>query len=121
MSGPVRRVKGPAADIGIRWRLEGTDGLAQGTIGWPGWPRRVPSTLDYTSRGDDGAWHRPRWPEAWFPDAFAGTMAGLLCALEAGAEPDISGRDNLGTIALCEAVLTAGTEHRMVRFDEFST
>ena len=48
-------------------------------------------------------------------------MAGLLCALEAGAEPDISGRDNLGTIALCEAVLTAGTEHRTVRFDEFST
>ena len=39
----------------------------------------------------------------------------------AGAEPDISGRDNLGTIALCEAVLSAGTEHRMVRFDEYST
>ena len=46
-----------------------------------------------------GAWHRPRWPEAWFPDAFAGTMAGLLRALETGTEPDISGRDNLKTIA----------------------
>jgi predicted dehydrogenase len=116
-TGPSR--EGCGADIGIRWRLEGTDGLAQGTIGWPGWPRRVPSTLDYTSRGDQGRWHRPRWPEAWFPDAFAGTMAGLLRGLESGSEPDISGRDNLGTIALCKAVLTAGTEHRVVRFEEF--
>ncbi len=116
-SGPAR--EGAGADIAIRWRFEGTDGLAQGTIGWPGWPQRVPSTLDYTTRGDHGAWHRPRWPEAWFPDAFSGTMAGLLRGLEAGVEPDISGRDNLGTIALCEAVLTAATEHRVVRFDEY--
>ena len=41
-SGPAR--EGAGADIGIRWRFEGTDGLALGTIGWPGWPRRVPST-----------------------------------------------------------------------------
>jgi hypothetical protein len=31
----------------------------------------------------------------WFPDAFAGTMAQLLCALEEGTEPETSGRDNL--------------------------
>jgi predicted dehydrogenase len=116
-SGPVR--EGAAPEIGIRWRLEGTDGLAHGTIGWPGWPRRVPSTLDYSTRGDQGIWHRPRWPEAWFPDAFAGTMAGLLRAMESGTEPDISGRDNLGTVALCEAVLTAAREHRVVRPEEF--
>ncbi len=115
--GPIQ--EGAAADIGIRWRFEGTDGLALGTIGWPGWPRHVPSTLDYSTRQDDGLWHSPRWTESWFPDAFAGTMAGLLCALEENAEPDISGRDNLGTMALCEAVFTAATEHRMVRFDEF--
>jgi predicted dehydrogenase len=116
-SGPAR--EGAAPDLAIRWRFEGTDGLALGTIGWPGWPNRVPSTLDYTTRSDQGAWHRPRWPEAWFPDAFAGTMAGLLRALERGREPDISGRDNLGTLALCEAVLAAGREHRVVRFEEF--
>ena len=52
--------------------------------------------------------------EAWFPDAFAGPMAGLMIALETGWEPDISGRDNLGTIALCEAVLRAASEHRAV-------
>ena len=115
-SGPVR--EGAAAAIGIGWRFEGTRGLALGTIGWPGWPDRVPSTLDYSTIDDQGVWHRPRWPEAWFPDAFSGTMAGLLRALEAGTEPDISGRDNLRTIALCEAVLRSASEHRAVTLEE---
>jgi hypothetical protein len=48
-------------------------------------------------------------------------MAGLLRALETGTAPDISGRDNLRTITLCEAVLTAAKEHRVVRFDEFES
>src|SRR4051794_1900215 len=115
-TGPAR--EGAGAEIGIRWRFEGTRGLALGTIGWPGWPGRVPSTLDYSTIDDRGAWHRPRWPEAWFPDAFSGTMAGLLRALESGAEPDISGRDNLRTIALCEAVLVSAREHRAVTLGE---
>lgn len=118
-SGPAR--EGAGAEIGIRWRFEGANGLATGTIGWPGWPERAPSTLDYTTRSDAGAWHRPRWPQAWFPDAFAGTMAGLMRAVETGAEPDISGRDNLATLALCEAVLAAAIEHRVVPFDEFQS
>jgi predicted dehydrogenase len=108
-AGPVR--EGAGAEISIRWRVEGTQGLALGTIGWPAWPESVPSTLDYTTAAD-GAWHRPRWNHAWFPDAFAGTMAGLLRALESGSEPDISGRDNLKTLALCEAVLRSAREHR---------
>jgi len=112
--------EGAAADIAVRWRFEGTEGLATGTIGWPGWPRRVPSTIDYSTIADRETWHRPRWPEAWFPDAFAGTMGGLLVALESGSEPDISGRDNLKTIALCEAVLAAAREHRVVSWDEFA-
>ena len=111
-AGPAR--EGAGADIAVRWRVEGTKGLTLGTIGWPGWPERVPSTIDYTTTLDDGQWHRPRWPQAWFPDAFAGTMAGLLRAIEADAEPDISGRDHLDTLALCEAVLAAGREHRVV-------
>ena len=117
-AGPAR--EGAGAEIAVRWRFEGTQGLALGTIGWPGWPDRVPSTIDYSTTADAGDWHRPRWPEAWFPDAFAGPMAGLLRALETGTPPDISGRDNLSTIALCEAVLTAAREHRVINFDEFS-
>jgi hypothetical protein len=41
-------------------------------------------------------------------------MAQLLCALEDGRDPEISGRDNLETIALCEAVYAAGQEHRVL-------
>jgi predicted dehydrogenase len=112
-AGPAH--EGAGADIGIRWRVEGTEGLAVGTIGWPGWPERVPSTIDYTTIRDQGLWHRPRWNVAWFPDAFSGTMAGLLRALETGGEPDISGRENLGTLALCEAVFRESTTNEFAR------
>ncbi len=114
-AGPAR--EGAAADLGVRWRFEGTEGLALGTIGWPAWPRREPSTITYATRAGGGKWRRPVWPQSWFPDAFAGPMAGLLRAIESGQPPDISGRDNLSTIALCEAVLAAATEHRVVGFD----
>jgi predicted dehydrogenase len=117
-AGPAR--EGAEADLAVRWRYEGTRGLALGTVGWPGWPNRVPSTIDYSTTADNGGWNRPRWAEAWFPDAFAGTMRGLLHALETGKEPDISGRDNLKTIALCEAVVAAACDHRVVRLDEFT-
>ena len=69
---------------------------------------------------DLGVWHRPRWEEAWFPDAFAGTMGSLLHAVETGEQPDIPGSDNLKTIALCEAVLAGAREHRVTRLDEFT-
>ena len=111
-AGPSK--EGAAGDIGIKWRVEGTDGLMQGTIGWPKYPAREPSTLAYSTR-ESGGWVRPKWDEVWFPDAFAGTMAQLLAAVEDGTEPEISGRDNLETVALCEAVFAAATEHRVVR------
>ena len=116
-TGPAR--EGSESDIGIRWRVEGTDGLARGTIGWPGYPARVPSTLDFTSKQRPGYWFQPRWSEVWFPDAFVGTMAQLLCALEEGNEPEISGADNLQTLALCEAVYAAAQEHRVCTVQEF--
>jgi predicted dehydrogenase len=117
-AGPAR--EGAAPDIVVRWRFEGTEGLACGAIGWPGWPDRVPSTIDYSTKRDQGAWHRPRWEQAWFSDAFAGTMGSLLHAVATGGEPDIPGHDNLKTIALCEAVLAGAREHRVVRLDEFT-
>lgn len=116
-TGPAH--EGCARDIGIRWRVEGTDGLARGTIGWPSYPARTPSTLDFTTKQQPGSWISPRWNEVWFPDAFTGTMAQLLCALEDGTEPEISGRDNLETIALCAAVQAAAREHRVTTVREF--
>ncbi len=111
-TGPA--LEGAASDIGIRWRVEGTEGLARGTIGWPEYPKRTPSTLEWTSVGQSGQWVRPTWPEAWFPDAFAGPMAELLCALEEGSEPELSGADNLHTMALVDACYRSVREGRAV-------
>jgi predicted dehydrogenase len=116
-TGPAR--EGSESDIYIRWRVEGTEGLTRGTIGWPTYPARTPSTLDFTCKRQPGYWFQPRWQDVWFPDAFIGTMAQLLCALEDGTEPEIGGRDNLETIALCQAVYTAAQEHRVTTVAEF--
>ncbi len=117
-TGPAR--EGAAGDTYIRWRVEGTAGLAQGTIGWPSYPARTPSTLDFSTQYQPGVWFQPRWQEVWFPDAFAGPMAQLLCAVEDDSEPEISGRDNLNTIALVEAVRRSAREHRAVSPVEIS-
>jgi predicted dehydrogenase len=111
-SGPSR--EGSAADIGIHWRVEGTTGLARGSIGWPGYPERVPSTLDYSSCADQGQWHSPRWEQAWFPDAFIGPMAELMLAVEQQRLPSISGHDNLKTMALVDACYRSAEQHRAV-------
>ncbi|MEX0714589.1 MAG: Gfo/Idh/MocA family oxidoreductase [Pirellulales bacterium] len=115
-AGPA--LEGAEADIAIRWRVEGTEGMARGTIGWPDYPRRTPSTLDFTTRRQPGYWFQPRWKEVWFPDAFAGPMAQLLCALEDGSEPELSGRDNLKTMALVDACYLSAAEHRAVALSE---
>jgi predicted dehydrogenase len=50
----------------------------------------------------------------WFPDAFVGPMAELLCSLEEKRESVLSGRDNLHTMALVEACYVSAREHRAV-------
>src|SRR4051812_12402671 len=74
-TGPA--MEGCPADNYIRWRIEGLNGLAIGDIGWCKDPYTTPSTIQYARRGDS-EFHRPRWIESWFPDAFIGTMAQLL-------------------------------------------
>jgi predicted dehydrogenase len=117
-AGPAK--EGAAADLGIKWRVEGTTGMARGTIGWPKYPERSPSTIDYTvSRGPEaGQWISPRWEEVWFPDAFVGPMAELLLSLEERREPTIGGEDNLKTMALVEAAYRSAAEHRAVGLAE---
>lgn len=113
-AGPAK--EGAAADIGIRWRVEGTTGMARGTIGWPSYPERTPSTIDYTTTSGpaQGTWITPRWNEVWFPDAFVGPMADLLCALEEERQPSLSGEDNLMTMALVDAAYRSVQERRSV-------
>ena len=103
---------------GISWRVEGTGGIAKGTIGWPDYPEGSPSTIDWTTRGMGGRWESPRWPERWFPQAFKGTMGQLMRAVQDDAEPEISGRTTLGTMALVEAAYRSGREGRAVPISE---
>lgn len=114
-TGPAR--EGCPPDIYIRWRIEGLNGLALGEIGWCQNPYTTPSTIRYASRGDS-SFRQPHWKESWFPDAFAGTMAELLIALESDTEPPISGKDNLKTMALVEAAYVSANERRSVTVQE---
>ena len=110
-TGPAK--EGAPANNYIRWRIEGLDGLAIGDIGWCKNPYTTPSTIDFARKGD-ADFNRPRWTESWFPDAFIGTMADLLIALETGRAPMISGRDNLRTMGLVDAAYQSAKEHRAI-------
>lgn len=114
-AGPAR--EGAAGDLGIGWRVEGTRGMARGTIGWPDYPEGSPSTIDYTTV-DDGRWHSPRWDLRWFPDAFSGTMIDLLTAVSTGGEPALNGADNLCTMALVEAAYQSAERKAAVEVAE---
>ena len=114
--GPVQ--EGVEGDVAIRWRVEGTRGLATGTLGWPDYPDGSPSTLRYSSESTDG-WVEPTWTTRWFPDAFAGVMEQLQHALASGEPPALPARDNLKTMALVEAAYRSIAERRAVSPAEF--
>jgi len=116
-SGP--RAEGFESDIYIKWRVEGTEGLAQGTIGWPDYPKGSPSTLAYCAPETGGSWVRPSWDTMWFPHAFKGVMEQLQYAVKTGEPPLLSAADNVRTMALVEAAYRSLTEKRAVRLAEF--
>jgi predicted dehydrogenase len=116
-TGPAK--EGCPADTRIEWRIEGLNGVAIGDVGWCKNPYTTPSTIRYAAKGDP-KFHQPRWTESWFPDAFIGTMAQLLIAVETGAEPAISGRDNLKTMALVEAAYQSAATFKSVAPDEIA-
>ncbi len=113
-SGP--REEGFQSDIYIKWRVEGTEGVAQGTIGWP---TGEPSTLRYASkRATGGQWVQPTWDTHWFPHAFIGVMEQLQHAVATGTEPALSVADNVKTMALVEAGYRSMDEGRAVKLAE---
>jgi predicted dehydrogenase len=115
-TGPAR--EGGAPDCYIKWRVEGTTGMAQGTIGWPEYPNAKPSTIEFTTAENPRVWFRPTWNEVWFPDAFSGTMGNLLDSLARNTMPAISGHDNLDTMALVDACYASLQHHRPVSLNE---
>jgi predicted dehydrogenase len=115
-SGP--REEGFDSDPHIAWRVEGTAGVANGTIGWA---TGEPSTLTYASSiTTDGKWVTPRWDTHWFPHAFIGVMEQLQYAIQTGTEPALTVADNVKTMALVEAGYRSIAENRPVLLSEFS-
>jgi predicted dehydrogenase len=115
-AGPL--TEGAVSDHYIRWRVEGVEGIAQGTIGWPSYPNRQPSTIDFTTKRFPNHVFSPRWNEVWFPDAFAGTMGQLLTSVAQGLQPAISGHDNLRTMALIEACYRSINERGLTELSQ---
>lgn len=115
-SGP--RQEGYRDDQYIAWRVDGTTGVAKGTIGWP---TGVPSTLTYAStKTTGGAWVSPTWQTTWFPHAFIGVMAQLQHALKSGTTPALSVADNIKTMALVEAAYRSLSERRTIKLSEIN-
>lgn len=115
-SGP--REEGYEDDQHIRWRVEGTEGVARGTIGWP---TGAASTLEYASKkATSGKWVGPKWETMWFPHAFIGVMEQLQHALKSGTAPALSVADNVKTMALVEAGYRSIDEGRTVRLSEIA-
>jgi predicted dehydrogenase len=112
------REEGYDDDFFIKWRVEGTAGVANGTIGWP---TGDPSTIRYASTiTTDGQWVSPTWETHWFPHAFIGVMEQLQHAVSSGTDPQLSVADNVKTMALIEAGYRSIAEKRPVRLDEFA-
>lgn len=106
------------SDFFISWRVEGTRGVAKGTIGWP---EGKPSTLSYNSAIEtDGEWVTPEWETHWFPHAFIGVMEQLQHAVGSGEAPALTVADNVRTMALIEAGYRSIDERRAVSLDEFT-
>ncbi|MER9232081.1 Gfo/Idh/MocA family oxidoreductase [Mesorhizobium sp. M0622] len=115
-SGP--RQEGYKDDQHINWRVDGTKGVAKGTIGWP---TGSASTLTYAStETTDGKWVTPSWDTMWFPHAFIGVMEQLQHAVKTGTPPALSVADNVKTMALVEAGYRSIDKGRTVKLSEIS-
>lgn len=105
-------------DQHINWRVEGTGGVAKGTIGWP---TGAASTLSYASaKATKGKWVTPSWKTMWFPHAFIGVMEQLQHAVKTGEPPALSVADNVKTMALVEAGYRSIDKGRAVKLSEIS-
>jgi predicted dehydrogenase len=112
-SGP--RQEGYDDDQHITWRVEGTRGVAKGTIGWP---TGAASTLSYNSIDETGGkWVTPEWETMWFPHAFVGVMEQLQYAVKHDLEPMLNIADNVRTMALVETAYQSIETGRTVRLD----
>ena len=98
-----------AGDVRAEFRIDGSEGSIRGTLGLLyDYPHGRPDTLEVWSRTlpTDG-WLPYPVTTRWLPDAFIGPMASLLRAIAEDGEPITSGRENLGTLRIVEALYRA--------------
>ncbi len=103
------------------FRFIGTEGAIDGTIGLLyNYPTGRPDTLEITSEQfGKGVKIVPTLDLMWIPDAFMGTMASLMTAIETDTEPqDNNTEDNLNTLRLVHAAYISAAENRSVRPSE---
>lgn len=111
------------ADTYATFRFIGTEGAIDGTIGLMyNYPTGRPDTITITSKQyGRGVKIIPTLDEMWIPDAFVGTMAGLMEAIETDSTPkDNSTEDNLNTLRVVFAAYQSAAENRSVRPSEVS-
>jgi predicted dehydrogenase len=100
-------------------RILGTKATLSGTIGLMyDYPTGRPDSLALYRDGDQVAEYE--FDTMWIPDAFLGPMSDLMDAIATGREPETSGRDVLGTVALVQAAYQSAKERRSVRVAEIT-
>jgi predicted dehydrogenase len=84
------------------------------------YPTGRPDTIEITSeKYGKGVKITPTLDEMWIPDAFVGTMASLMEAIETNKPPkDNSTEDNLNTLRVVNAAYLSAAENRSVRPSE---
>jgi len=103
------------------FRVLGTDGLIEGTIGTNyDYPDGRSDTLKFTSRTQPERNFSATLPGKWIPDAFYGPMASLMEAIQTGGEPLTSAEDNLGTLRVVESAYRSMSEARSVSPSEIT-
>lgn len=93
-------------DQRAEFRLDGSGGSVRGTLGLLyDYPHGRPDTLEVNSAviGTDG-WVPYPVTTRWIPDAFLGPMASLLAAAAGGPPARTAAADNVGTLAVVEAI-----------------
>lgn len=105
------------AETFATFRFIGTEGAIDGTIGLMyDYPAGKPDTITITSsQYGKGVKITPTLEERWIPDAFVGTMASLMQAIETDSTPEHnSTEDNLNTQRVIWAAYQSAAENRSV-------
>ena len=103
------------------FRVLGTDGLIEGTIGTNyDYPDGRSDTIKFTSRTNPERNFSATLPGKWIPDAFYGPMASLMEAIQTNSSSITSAEDNLGTLRVVEAAYHSMNEARSVRPSEIT-